>query len=172
MPGKGKYTAYVGKKGARRTLMEKLYSDSPFKDVDDDKAPALISQMGNQYLTPSTQTGNPLFPQGVSLDYKHENAPDFDEVKWAKKGDAATAFFPDLHAPGAGPDGQVNVAPRESDPELTVEDIKPNYVPGVPGTAAEGGTGTVNPADTTKKIAENVVLGKDLVLGSSQKAGQ
>jgi hypothetical protein len=27
-------------------------------------------------------------------------------------------------------------------------------------------------ADTSKKIAENVVLGKDFVLGSSQKAGQ
>lgn len=172
MPGKGKYTAYVGKKNARRTRMEKLYNDTPFKDVEDDKAPALFSQMGNQYLAPSKQTGNPLFPNGVSLDYQHENAPDFEQVKWSKRGDPATPFFPDPSAPGAGPDGQVNLSPRDSDPELAVEDVKPNYVPGVPGTAAEGGTGTVNPVDTTKKIAENVVLGKDFVLGSSQKAGQ
>jgi hypothetical protein len=173
MPGKGKYTAYVGKKTPRRALLEKLYKDSPFKDVDEAAAPALVSQLGNQYLTPSVQQGNPaMFPQGVSLDYQHPNAPNFDEVKWKKKGDAATAYFPNIESPGAGPDGQVNLSPPETDPELTIEDIKPNYVAGVPGTNSEGGTGTVNPHNTTEKIAQNVVLGKDLVLGSSQKAGQ
>lgn len=173
MPGKGKYTAYVGKKTARSAFLEKLYKDSPFNGVDEEQAPALVSQMGNQYLVPSVQEGNPaLFPQGVSLDYEHENAPDFDDVKWSKKGDAATAFFPNLESPGAGPDGQVNTAPPESNPEITVEDVKPTYVPGVPGTSADGGTGTVNPKATTEKIAQNVTLGKDLVMGSSQKTGQ
>lgn len=170
MPGRGKYTTYVGKKSARRTLMEKLFKDSPFKDVDDDKAPALFSEMGNKFLVPSIQKGNPLFENGISLDYKHENAPDFSQVKWAKRGDPASAFIPDIRAPGVGPDGQVNVSPNETNPELTNEDIKPNYVQGVVGTYAEGGGGTANPVDTSAKIVENSVLGKDFALGSSQKS--
>jgi hypothetical protein len=173
MPGKGKYTAYVGKKSPRRTMMERLYKNSPFKDLDETEAATLASELGNRHLLPSHQDGNPsMFPQGVSLDYQHPNSPDFDDVKWTKRGDPATAFFPNTESPGPGPDGQVNTAPPDHDPELSIADVKPNYVPGVPGTHAEGGTGTVNPSETTPRIAGNVVLGRDLPMGSSQKPGQ
>lgn len=170
MPGKGKYTTYVPKKSARRNFMEKLFASSPFAGVDDADAPALLSDMGNKLLIPSVQQGNPdLFPQGVSLDYDHPNAPKVDEVKWTRRGDPSNAYVPDLKSPGPGPDGQVNTSPNETNPEISIDDVKPNYVPGTLGTSADGGTGTVDPTATADKISQGTTLGKDLTLGSSQK---
>ena len=170
MPGKGKYTNYVPKKSARRTFMEKLFPAAPFVGVDDADAPALFSAMGNKYLVPAQQAGNPdIYPQGVRLDFKSDDAPDFNDVAWAKAGDPASPYFADLRSPGPGPEGQVNVVPLDSNPDLSPTDIKPNFVPGVLGTSLEGGGGTVNPPDTTAKIVADSQLGKDFTLGSSQK---
>jgi hypothetical protein len=171
MPGKGKYTQYVPPKSARRSFMEKLFKGSPFAELDETQAAAEAATRGNKYLTPSLQQGNPKhFPEGVHLDFKNPNSPKFSEVDWKKAGDPASPWFPDLSSPGAGPAGQVNLAPNPNDPEISLDDVKPNYVPGVPGTTAEGGTGTVDPTEALEKIAANAVLGKDFALGSSQKA--
>lgn len=170
MAGKGKNTRYVPPKSARRTFLEKLFAESPFAEMDEEQAAAWASKQGNELLIPDLQKGEPgHFPQGVRLDFKHPNAPDFSTVKWTKPGDPATAFFPDLISPGPGPDGQINLAPNDVDPKVDINDVKPNYIPGALGTSANGGTGTVSPVETTTKIADNNVLGKDQALGSSQK---
>lgn len=171
MPGRGKYTRYVARKSAKRDFTEKLFAAAPFNGLDDAQAPEFFAAMGNQFLIPSQQEGqSEYFPQGVSLDYKHPDAPNLDDVRWTKRGDAANPYHADLRSPGPGPDGQINVVPNDTDPEISPADTKPNYVPGVPGTAAEGGTGTVDPDVTSPKIASNVVLGRDFSLGSSQKS--
>lgn len=170
MSGKGKNTKYVPPKSARRSYMERIFVGSPFATLDEEQAAAQLSKQGNEILVPPLQQGEPgHFPQGVRLDYKHPNAPDLSTVKWGKAGDPATAYFPDLVSPGAGPEGQINLSPNDVDPEIGIDDVKPNYVPGAIGTAANGGTGTVSPVETAAKISNNNELGKDLPLGSSQK---
>lgn len=170
MSGKGKNTQYVPPKSARRSFVERLYAGSPFAGLDEETAAALLSKQGNEILIPPVQQGERRhFPQGVNLDFKHPNAPHVDEVEWKRPGDPATGYFPDLVSPGPGPDGQVNLSPNDVNPEIGINDVKPNYVPGTLGTAADGGTGTVLPEKTSEKIASNNVLGKELAMGSSQK---
>lgn len=170
MPGRGRYTKYVAKKSPRRDFSEKLFAAAPFNGLDDAQAPEFFSALGNKYLVPAQQAGDQgYFPQGVRLDFQHPNAPELTDVKWTKRGDPANPYHADLRSPGPGPDGQINVTPNDTDPEIAPSDTKPNYVPGVLGTAADGGTSTVDPTTTTPKIAADVVLGKDLPLGSSQK---
>lgn len=170
MSGKGKYTKYVAEKSAKRSFMERLFKNSPLADLNQEQAAAARAKQGNEILIPNLQEGDPsYFPQGVRLDFAHPNAPDLSTVKWTRPGDPSTPYFPDLTSPGPGPDGQVNTTPNDVDPEISIDDVKKNYVPGTLGMQANGGTGTVSTKETSKKIADNTDLGKDYTLGSSQK---
>ena len=182
MSGKGKYTKYVPPNETlaqknKRILLQKMYSPGaayPFiasltAATDDTMAAKIVADAGNKYLTPAKVVGNPMFlddkdSHDVSLEFKHPKAPDYSSVAKdavGKTGGPATPYFPNIKSPGAV-DGQVNFAPHDGDPEISVEDIKPSYVVGTAGTS--------DPVKTTENIAKTSILGTDLVKGHSQKS--
>ena len=166
MSGQGKYTTYVPPNSAKRSFFEKLFSSSPFIGLSQADAPAEFNATANTYLVPTHQVGDlDHFPAGVDLNF--QGAPNLpDDVVWTNPGDPANAYTPDIISPGPGPGGAINVSPNDVDPTISIEDIKPNYVGGVIGTDANGGTGTASPDDTSATVYKP--LGTTYKLGSSQ----
>lgn len=175
MSGTGKYTQYtaptvVGGKDVTKKVsrLRKLFSDKyndktkvpPHLTVDPGKEKDARDEtvaLAKQLLTPTNQSGDPgHFPTGVNLDYA--SATDLTEVKWSRPGDPANPYVPDLTSPGVptllGTD-------KSSDPQVSPDDIKPNYEPG------NVGSGTQSPKKAAQKISESSVLGQEGKLGSS-----
>lgn len=174
MSGNGKYTVYAPPASDKNNLLNKLFhsSDAVEKPVvqdlvgkEEDVRKAII-EIAKANLTPVHQAGDlGYFPSGVDLDFSGKSAsvqpPDTAEgkdVKWTRPGDAATSYFPDISSPGPG---KTDGLDKDADPKLTVKDIKPNYVPGAPGT------GTKSPIATNAKIFAANLLGVAGKLGDS-----
>jgi len=186
-PGKGRYTTYVGKASPRNTLLWKLFNKKAPNDAgvfyggqepsdNTAAAAAAVSRAtanvtnGIGGLTPSNgqQAGDPqMFPNGVDLTYS--SAPNLADVKWdsaktnfsglptTNSGGPANSYVPDISSPGPGKTSGVE---KDTNPNISASEIKPNYVPGAPET------GTVSP-NTTSSGLGTTPIGKDLTPGKS-----
>lgn len=179
MPGQGKYTKYAipadsgDYSGAgKNNLLSKIFGKNanpgdgpgtlppqmvygPGKEVD---VRAAIVAMGRELLQSTTQQGDvDHFPSGVDMSYGQ--APDLTQVKWVNPGDPANPYVADITSPGVGNTEGVD---KSTDPEISTEDLKPNYVPGGPET------GTQSPATTSQGLTDTTKLGNTLVKGSSK----
>lgn len=160
MSGQGKYTVYAPEAGEKNNLLGKLFSNSPFSKFvgKEEDYRNIVVGTGNTYLVPVDQKGDSYFGPSVNLDYS--GAPDtFAGAKgaWAKAGDPANSYAPDISSPGPGKTDGVD---KSTDPQLGANDIKPTYVPAGPNT------GTRSPAEQAKKIAASM-LGVAGKMGSS-----
>jgi len=160
MSGQGKYTTFAPPANAKNTLLARLYKDAPNANLvgkETDAREATVA-LAKEHLTPAhTQGDLGYLPQGVDLDYSGKSAaiqpPDTSEGKdvvWSKAGDPANSYVPDVSSPGPG---KTDGADKDVDPKIEVKDLKPNYVPGAPGT------GTKSPDTTNVKVAAGNVLG-------------
>lgn len=200
MPGQGKYTKYYNQvpETDKKQLLEKLFSNSPFST--DSYNQADVVKTSNKYLAAIggsesgvefLQKGDPgLFPQGVMLNFSGVPGSDVDadtsSVAWKKAGDPANPYIPDIRSPGPA-DGidlsstdttviltNVDASagdPRQSDPKLTTDMIKPNYDPAESAADIFENKGTRNPEFTGPKIHDVAAVSVDnpLRLGSSMK---
>lgn len=111
--------------------------------------------------------------QPVNLNYTGDpngitapNTAEGEDVVWAQPGDPANPFMPDLRSPGpgfteAGPNTNMGTAP---DAEISdVDEIKPGYIPGAPGT------GTASPTTTSAPLRKVAKLGETVPLGTSDE---
>jgi hypothetical protein len=165
MPGEGKYTVYGAPASDRNTLLNKLFrSNDPVvkpltqdlvgKETDVKEA---ILEIAKTNLQPAHQVGDlGFFPAGVDLDFS--GAPKTEDVKWVNPGDPENSYTPDISSPGPG---KTDGRDKATDPQVKVTDLKPNYVPGAPGT------GTKSPAATNAKIVAANLLGVPGKLGDS-----
>lgn len=185
-PGKGRYTTYVPISSDRNTLLWKLfngaagtkgqlYGATTTPQTDNTKAAAEAVKIAKSFLLPTAkQSGDSsMFPQGVDLTFGQ--APDLTGVKWDDKpnrlniaGGASTTFgspaipyAPDISSPGPGDAGQVKTEgiDKDTNPGLNINDFKPGYQPGAPGT------GTTSPSSTSKNVGLGP-LGNTLTMGS------
>ncbi len=182
-PGKGRYTTYIPaatttNAGSRYSLLWKLfnqkadalrsgiasfYGESSNPQTDNAKAAEASVKRAKDNQTgmlpeSGIQKGDlGMFPSGVDLSYG--NAPNLTDVKWTKAGDPANAYVPDVTSPGPGNPGEVRVdgIDKNSNPEISPQDIKSSYTPGAEGS------GTRSP----DKESGNTVLGDSLTLGKS-----
>jgi len=185
-PGKGRYTTYVPIASTRNSLLWKLFNGNAanesgvfYKDNNpsnnDVAASAVVARatakvengVGGLIPASGLQAGDAqMFPSGVDLSYG--NSPDISTVGWVNPGDPANAYVPDVSSPGAGPAGapgqigQLRADPLDKNvnPKIDVADLKPNYMPGAPGT------GTKSPSETSSNIGSGPI-GKDLSMGKS-----
>ncbi len=167
MSGKGKYTTYAPEASEKNTLLKKLFGknappaalppqmkEDPGKETD---VRAALVTIAKDKLLPTKQAGDlGHFPDGVKLNFS--DAPKTEDVKWAKAGDPANAYAPDITSPGPG---KTAGADKSSNPDIKTTDLKPVYVAKGPDT------GTKSPADTTVKVVESSLLGESGKLGSS-----
>lgn len=160
MPGKGKYTTYVSTDNARNTFFKTLFAGSPFSSDwsgdNKDVAKALAAYAYSVLLAGGgTQKGDAdHFPAGVDMSFgAGPNIPE-DITKDIAGKDLAGAWFPNvispgptaphnLHATGPG-DVAINLEPSEKVAGIDV--IDPRFV---------SDDNTLNPADTSKKVAAN-----------------
>ena len=168
MSGQGKYTVYAPLASTKNTMLAKLFSNSPYANFvgkEEDYRKVVVAS-GNANLISGLQAGDSYFGKGVNLDYS--GTPDLNTVAWdstksgfndavTNAGGPANAYTPDLSSPGPG---KTDGTDKSDNPNISAEDIKPNYVPGGPNT------GTKNPAEYAKKIAAKV-LGVSGKMGSS-----
>jgi hypothetical protein len=184
-PGRGRYTRYVAPKSARRTFLEKLYKGdgtdftavidsvehgAPYVGMDQNDAIDMATKNGNQILRGGVNGGiidgdHGMFPEGFDLKFTGAGAeiqaPDTLSTKdnaWAKAGDAANSYVPDITSPGPGKTDGIE---KDINPEIKSSDIKPNYIPGGPGT------GTKSPSVTSGKLYDAQTLGGALDKGKS-----
>jgi hypothetical protein len=185
-PGKGRYTTYVPLASTRNSLLWKLFNKNAANEggvfyggqepSDNSTAAEAVKARATANVTngiggvlPANgmQAGDSgMFPTGVDLSFG--NSPDITTVKWTNSGDPANGYVPDTTSPGAGPAGapgqmgelRVDPLDKNSDPKINVADLKPNYIPGAPGT------GTVSPSSTSADIGSSPI-GKDLSMGKS-----
>jgi len=178
-PGKGRYTTFVTKASARNSLLWKLFNKKAPNDAGvfygsqepSDNAKAAEAALarataevkdGVGGLSPEKgrQAGDPgMFPTGVDLSYGGTDSlspPNVNEISWKNPGDPANGFVPDISSPGPGKAGPLD---KDQNPSVSPEDIKPNYIPGAPGT------GTKSPSETSPVLAKT--LGKNLEKGKS-----
>lgn len=183
MSGTGKYTQYAPTATDAHTLLNKLFHSndpvekSPVQDLVGKETDArnatvalanakVVAGVGGIKPSDGVQQGDPkLWPQGVNLDYSGKlasiQAPDTAEgqdVVWTNPGDPANSYVPDITSPGPGKTSGLD---KDVDPKIAAKDIKPNYVPGAPGT------GTESPTTATPKLAAEQVLGTAAPLGDS-----
>jgi len=182
-PGKGRYTTYVPaatttSAGSRYSLLWKLfnqkanalrsgiasfYGESSNPQTENGKAAESVVKRArdNQNgLLPESgmQTGDlGMFPSGVDLTYG--KAPNLADVSWRNPGDPANPYVPDVTSPGPGAPGTVRVdgIDKNSNPDISPSEIKPNYTPGAEGS------GTRSPSEESV----NTVLGDSLTPGKS-----
>lgn len=132
----GKYTTYVGGVATdNHTLLAKLFpagADYPTmqklqvalqagKETDAQaliaaNATANVDASGVGGLVPinGQQQGDlGMFPTGVKLGYG--DSPDVSKVKWAKAGDPASPYIPDVRSPDPGTGQPLNSAPADAD---------------------------------------------------------
>lgn len=181
-PGKGRYTTYVDKASARNSLLWKLFNKKAPNDAgvfyggqdptdNSTAAAAVVSRATSNVtngvggITPSNgkQSGDPgMFPSGVNLDYSGTSSspvPNLADVEWKNPGDPANAYVPDVSSPGPGRTKGID---KDTNPNLSAADFKPNYVPAAPDT------GTESPSTTSQSvgispIAKNLQMGKSSV---------
>lgn len=175
-PGKGRYTQYVPEASERNNLLKKIFNKKAgdaavfygsVDETDNTKAAAAAVKVAVPLL--AAGVGNPaIFPAGVNMHFQGTDTqavPDLETVTWASAnspsgnsaGGPANAFVPDVTSPGPGKKSGLD---KSDDPGISVQDIKPNYIPGGPDT------GTVSPSATSANIG-NIPIGVDLVMGKS-----
>lgn len=155
--GTGRYTKFAAEASDKNTLLNKIFHSehptlkSPTQDLVGKEVEVRDQTvaLANEKLVPSHQIGDlGHFPTGVDLDYT--TAPTMEDVKWTKPGDPANPYTPDITSPGPGRTDGVD---KDKDPNISVADLKPAYVPGAPGT------GTKTPLSTAAKIIAASLLG-------------
>ena len=170
MAGQGKYTTYVPVASVRNTRLGRLFAgnstiSNPLAEHvasgNADKAREETVDRAKALLQPSSQQGDlGHFPQGVRLDYQHENFPDVTKVAWESAGDPANPYMPDPSSPGPG---ETSPLAKDSDPEISPTDVKgEGYIPGQPGVST-----TRNPLDTAPAVHAENELGKAGTLGKN-----
>jgi hypothetical protein len=200
MPGQGKYTTYYDQipGSDKKQLLETVYNKGPFAqnaynqtDVVAAANKFLAANGDSESGVPFLQKGDPgLFPNGVMLNFSGPpdapNDANVADVKWTKPGDPANAYIPDIRSPGpaagvvlSNNDTEtvtVNVDasqgdPRQTDPKISTDMIKPNYIPANTKADIFENKGTVNPEFTAQKIYDvaAVSVTNPLRLGSSMK---
>ena len=161
MAKRSKYTTYAPPSSDKTTMMKKLFGRSADKtklppqvtEGDPAKVEEKLVAIALQHLTPASQTGDlQHFPTPVNMQFG--NSPQLSDVKWDKEGDPANPYTPDIRSPG-NPD----LSGRDSNPEISAADVKPNYVP--------GSDSTKSPSESAQTIVTNTGLNKDIKLGSS-----
>lgn len=187
MAGEGKYTNYAPPADAagRNERLNKLFKgnakqSSPYQDLvgkEEDVRKALL-KIAKDKLTPEVQDSgdasvSTFAGAPVRLNYTGDandiSVPDTKEgadVVWVQPGDSANAYAPDLRSPGPGQTDAPSAENLQSDPKLSVKDLKgEKYVPGAPGT------GTTSPTSTNVKVRSASELGKTgkSVLGTSDE---
>jgi len=174
-PGKGRYTTYVPVASNRNTLLHKLFNNQSANDVgvfygsvdqsDNIKAAEAVVATAVPLLTAGSGDKN-IFPAGVDMSFHGTPAspvPNLADVTWksasevSKAGGPAFAYLPDVTSPG---DGKTSALDKSTDPGIKQDDVKPNYIPGAPGT------GTASPSSTSVDIGAFPV-GRDLTPGKS-----
>jgi len=165
MPGTGKYTQYAPPATDRNVRLNKLFrSDDDIQrpitqDLvgKEDEVRMVIVEMAKQALQPAHQTGDlQHFPEGVDMHF--QNSPDLETVEWTRAGDPANSYAPDISSPGPGKTAGTD---KDQNPDLSVADLKPNYIPGAPGTY------TNTPSAVHAKIIAANILGVPGKLGDS-----
>lgn len=171
-PGKGKYTQYAPPSSDKNTLLNKLFksNDANLRPITQDlvgqeeAAISAVIDIAIEKLQPAKQAGDMrMFPQGVDLNYSYASVdpavtPNLEKVEWKNAGDPANSYVPDISSPGPGKTDGVD---KSTNPEIKSVDIKPNYVPGAPGT------GTKSPVATSAKIVAANLLGANIAKGDS-----
>ncbi len=183
MSGTGKYTKYAPTATPAHQLLDKLFTSkdpikqSPVQGLVGKETTAraavvalatapVVNGVGGLQPSDGVQQGDAaVFPQGVNLDFSGKLAsiqpPDTAEgadVVWKNPGDPANSYVPDITSPGPG---KTDGLDKDVDPKIEAKDIKPNYVPGAPGT------GTRSPTDTDAKLVATEKLGTSAPLGDS-----
>ena len=185
-PGTGRYTTYVPVASSRNKLLRDLFNGrapngagvfygkldqtdniDAAKEVVKASSASVVSGVGGLIPSDGLQAGDPgMFPTGVDLTFG--NAPNLSDVKWdsakfsfngstTDAGGPANSFVPDISSPGPGKTQGID---KDANPNLAAADLKPNYVPGAPGT------GTTSPDATSKEIGSSPI-GKSLTMGKS-----
>lgn len=181
-PGSGRYTTYVPAASPRNELLSRLFNaKSTIGDIygkayqTDLSAAAAVTVARaidkDKGMLPSSNVQHGdinMFPQGVKFNFI--DAPNIADVKWdspkfsmsgivTNSGGPANAYVPDISSPGVG---KTQGTDKDVDPKISVADLKPDYIPGAPGT------GTVAPSTTASLIgASSLNPSKRLVLGKS-----
>jgi hypothetical protein len=175
MSGLGKYTSYTGLSKPtdqlpKANFLKKLFgshvtpAEAPPQVVhdpaDENGMREDIIAIAKQQLQPSKQIGDAgYFPAGVDMTYGNNpvgdpnvtNVPvDLAAVTWTTAGDPANPYAPDITSPGPG---KTEGSDKNTDPQIKTTDLKPNYVPGAPGT------GTKSPVASSAKIVAANILG-------------
>jgi len=134
----GKYTTYVGgSANPAHALLATLYPNNPFATMlsngDESKAQAAVLAVATSNPGPDPNGGGlqpkggiqqgdlGMFPTGVDLTFGA--SPDVSKVKWAKPGDPANGYIPDITSPTAGP-GHTQGTDKTGDPTGTIPEIK------------------------------------------------
>lgn len=184
-PGSGRYTVYVAPKNARRLFLEKLFKGdgtdftavigssehgAPYVGMDQQEAIEMGAKNGNQILRGTNNNGiidgaHAQFPEGFDLkftgagaDIQAPNTLATADNAWNAPGDAANSYVPDITSPGPGKTEGIE---KNVNPEIKASDVKPNYIPGGPGT------GTKSPSVTSGKLYDAQTLGQALRKGVS-----
>ena len=173
--GSGRYTVYVPNASERNKRLAKMFNENSPNGLGeiygaayqtDPKAAAEAAVkvatgevnaagVGGMLPTNGKQAGDiNMFPNGVLIGYG--GSPNFEDVKWKNPGDPANPFVPDLSSPGAGKTSPLD---KGKDPGISIDDVKPGYQPGAPGT------GTTSPVAMSKVVS--APIGKNLELGKS-----
>jgi hypothetical protein len=176
--GQDKYTQYSALQSDKNTLLKKIFaSNAPlsalpvqmqFDPGKETQTKDAILTIAKSLLQPAHQTGDMgFFPNGVDLNFSGKSLPpplsspdttEGKDVVWSRPGDPANAYTPDITSPGPGKTDGIN---KVVDPKIAVVDLKPNYIPGAPGT------GTASPALVNPKLIASALLGQGGVLGDS-----
>ena len=168
-PGSGRYTVYVPPASPKNEMLSKLFNaKSPKGDIYGkayqtsvkDAAAAVVKTATDKDKGLLPEDGNTagdinMFPNGVNINFS--DAPNLSEVEWKSAGGPANSYVPDLSSPGAG---RTQGLDKDVNPNITAADLKPDYVPGAPGT------GTSSP-NTTSPVLGTSPLGKALKMGKS-----
>ena len=158
-PGSGRYTIYIPPNNARTQRLFKLFKfgapdiyNGSTTNVDAAKFTAETAKKLFDGVVPGDVE---MFGQGVSLSYGE--APNTADVKWKSAGDPANPYAPDLTSPGPG---KTEGSEKDVNPEISAQDIKPNFDPDNPTL------NTTSPSSTSSRLG-TLSLGENLEYGKS-----
>jgi hypothetical protein len=156
-PGSGRYTTYLPVNSPRTERLMKLFKGGGGEIYGGAKsnadAAAAIVKVAKSLFNGKGDVD--IFGNGVSLEYVE--APNTVDVQWAKPGDPANPYVPDITSPGPG---RTEGVEKDSNPQLAPNDIKPNFDKGNPTV------NTTSPAGTSKRLG-TTSLGENLSGGKS-----
>jgi hypothetical protein len=180
-----KYTTFSPPASAKNALLNRLFAShanpdqlppqltiDPGKEIECAAAvraiatAPIVNGIGGLLPNDGIQQGNSLiFPNGVDYTFAGRSlddptqTPDISQVSWKVAGDPANPYIPDLSSPGPGKTAGTD---KDVDPQISTQDVKPNYIPGQPNSA------TRNPVVTGAKIAAAInAIDISLVKGNS-----